>query len=63
MQEEYYTINEATKYLGVSPATIERLVRRKVLKKYRRQIDQRTYYKKSELDEAKTFHPDEQEKG
>lgn len=57
--DEYMTLDEASKQLGVSPRTLERHVKEGLLKKYRRKIGREVFYKRSEVEDLLRIQPDE----
>ncbi len=61
--EDFMTSEEACKRLGVSPRTLERYVRDGILKKYRRKIGRKVFYKRSEVEDLLRIRPAEDIEG
>jgi len=57
--ETYYTVKEASEYLGISRQALNGYVRRNKLQKYERTLARRVFFKKSELDRMKAIRPSE----
>ena len=57
--EDFLTSEEACKRLNVSSRTLERYVRDGLLKKYRRRIGRKVFYKRSEVEDLLRIRPSE----
>ena len=59
--EEYFTVDDAMKYLRVSRATIERWIKAEGITKYHRPGRRQVFLKKAEVEQLKKFRPKEDE--
>ncbi len=55
--EEYYSVMEACQYLGVSRQALRIRAKANAIKTYKQGITRNVYYRKSDLDRLKAFHP------
>jgi len=60
--EEYFTLQEAQEFLGVSQQSITNYVKAGKLTRYTRELAKnQKFYKKSELQKLVEFHPEKEE--
>jgi excisionase family DNA binding protein len=58
--EEYLTVKEATRLLGVKPATLYAYVSRGVLRSYRQGMRRQRLYRRADVDDLRRLQPSAQ---